>query len=89
MAGAMVNVRSPRGDVGVARLADVSLHGCSLHIADSLLRVGGFVSIGIGGQPQLQAIVRWIRDGMAGMEFLAPIPAERTEWHELMNRMPL
>jgi hypothetical protein len=69
---------------GVA-LADVSEHGCAIQGEAAWLRAGGFVSIRIGDEPALQGIIRWIRDGAAGMEFLRPIPPERQEWHDLMN----
>lgn len=72
------------GDEAEVRLADVSTHGCSIRSDAAWLRVGAFVSIGFGETP-LRAVVRWIRDDAAGMEFLWPVPAERGEWHALIN----
>ncbi|MCB2079285.1 MAG: PilZ domain-containing protein [Novosphingobium sp.] len=80
-----VRVESVRGDKADATLADVSTHGCAIKVEAEWLRIGGFVSIGLEDQPLLQAIVRWVRDGNAGMEFLRPVPPDRVEWHELMD----
>ncbi len=67
------------------QLAEVSLHGCRIQTQEPWLRVGGFVSIYISQGEKLQSIVRWCRDGAAGMEFLHAIPAQYTEWHDLMD----
>jgi len=73
------------GAGGDVELADISMHGCSVRSETEDLRIGRFVSIGIDAEPMLQAVIRWVRDGTAGMEFLRPIPPERDEWHELMD----
>jgi len=79
-----VSILSLNGEEVEVDLADVSLYGCAIRSDAEWLRVGGFISIGIGGKPWVQAIVRWIRNGQAGMEFLRPIPPERVEWRELI-----
>ncbi len=89
-ARASARLDSSRGESAVVLLADVSTHGCAVSIEQPWLRAGAFVSIAIVQEqglqtPPLQAIVRWVREGSAGMEFLAPIPADRTEWHDLMG----
>ncbi|MDE8652066.1 PilZ domain-containing protein [Novosphingobium album (ex Liu et al. 2023)] len=66
-------------------LADVSRHGCSIRSQSPWLHQGAFVSIWLRDAPRLSAIVRWVRDGTAGMEFLRPIPSERTEWIALID----
>ena len=76
---------SAHGDEAYVRLADVSTHGCNIRGEVAWLRTGAFVSIGFGEGADLRAIVRWMRDGAAGMEFLQPVPPERTEWHALIN----
>jgi hypothetical protein len=76
---------SSHGDEASVRLADVSSHGCNVRGEVPWLRPGSFVSIGFGDAPELRAIVRWMREGAAGMEFLQPIPPERTEWHALID----
>ena len=74
-----------RGDRAQGPLAGGSLHGCRIQSDETWIRVGGFVSIRIERGASLQAIVRWARDGAAGMEFLRPIPDECAEWHDLMD----
>ena len=66
-------------------LTDVSTHGCCVRSDSPNLRVGAILAIGVGEHPMLPAMVRWVRDGSAGMEFLRPIPHEREEWHYLMD----
>lgn len=79
------HIDNGRGDSAKVQLAEVSLHGCRIQSGEAWLRVGAFVAIRIErGQP-LQAIVRWNREGAAGMEFLRPIPDSCSEWHDLMD----
>ena len=78
-------LRAASGDQAEVRIADVSTHGCSVRGEAAWLRVGIFLSIGFDEEPGLQAVVRWIRDGSAGMEFLRPVPPESKEWHALIN----
>jgi hypothetical protein len=72
-------------DSADVQLADISMHGCCVKTEADGLRVGRFVSIGIDDEPMLQAVIRWVRAGSAGMEFLRPIPSERYEWHDLID----
>ena len=78
-------IENSRGDSADALIDEVSLHGCRIQTDEPWIRVGGFVSIRIEQGAGLQAIVRWMRDGAAGMEFLRPIPPEYGNWHELMD----
>ena len=78
-------IENAHGDRAGFRVAEISLHGCRVKGDLSWIRTGGFVSIAVDGGRKLQAIVRWVRDGSAGMEFLRPVPAEWTEWHELID----
>lgn len=78
-------LESSRGDNADVLLSEVSMHGCRIKCEETWLRTGSFVAIGLEEGPMLQAIVRWIRDGNVGMEFLRPIPPERAEWHDLME----
>ena len=78
-------IENARGERAKVLLAEVSLHGCRIQTQEPWLRVGGFVSIHIDEGEKLQAIVRWHRDGAAGMEFLRAIPPQCTEWHDLMD----
>jgi hypothetical protein len=84
-ASAAARVRSGSGDEAQGAISDLSAHGCCIRCEAGWLRLGAFVSIGIGGEAPLQAIVRWVRGGLCGLEFLRPIPAARAEWHELID----
>lgn len=66
-------------------LADVSLHGCCVQTEAEALRQGAIVSIALGDDPALQAIVRWVRGHSAGLEFLRAVPPDHEEWHDLMD----
>jgi hypothetical protein len=78
-------LQSSHGENCEAMLADLSTHGCCVISEVTWLRTGTFVTIGIAEEPPLAAIVRWVRDGSVGMEFLRPIPPERSEWHTLLD----
>lgn len=67
------------------RIAEISLHGCRVSGDHSDLRAGMFVSIALGDETPLEAIVRWVRESDAGMEFLWPISPDRREWHDLVD----
>lgn len=73
------------GSYASALLADVSLHGCCVRTDADWLRQGAFVSIGLGGEPKMPAIVRWVRGNAAGMEFLREVPVSRTDWRQLIE----
>ncbi|MFM5949030.1 MAG: PilZ domain-containing protein [Novosphingobium sp.] len=68
-----VAIRSSHGDRTKGRIRDVSIFGCSLECDAPWLRTGTFVGIAITAEWTIQAVVRWIRDGRAGVEFLRPI----------------
>ena len=82
---ATASLQSSRGEHEEASLVDLSVHGCAVQTGATWLRCGGFVSIALGEGPALTAIVRWTREGIAGMEFLAPVPRQHAEWHDLIN----
>jgi hypothetical protein len=84
-AGYQAILEFSEGDSNKVSLADISTHGCCVRSEAEGMRIGRFVSIGIDDGQMLQAVVRWVRDGAAGMEFLRPIPPERSEWHELIE----
>lgn len=79
------HVESLRGDRMESLLTDVSLHGCCVSGAAAWLRQGAFVSIAIGTNEALRAVVRWVRGDAAGMEFLHAVPSSAREWHDLMD----
>lgn len=73
------------GTYASALLADVSLHGCCVRTDADSLRQGAFVSIGLGAEPKMPAIVRWVRGNAAGMEFLRQVPTHRHDWQAMMD----
>lgn len=78
-------LETAHGDRADIRIAEVSLHGCRIKGDMDWIHTGAFVSIAAEGGRKLQAIIRWVREGSAGMEFLRPVPQECTEWHDLMD----
>jgi len=62
------------GGVHKAALADITEHGCCLDIDGALLKHNQIVSLTIDPARPLVAIVRWIRDGQAGLEFGRALP---------------
>ncbi len=82
---AQATIMSSRGLSADAELSDLSTHGLRVASEAAWLRVGQFVSIILEEDQPVQAIVRWMRDGEAGMEFLRPVPADRKAWHSLMD----
>lgn len=78
-------VTSSHGQSAAVTIANVSVHGCNIAGDAAWLRLGGFVSLGLASGAPMQAIVRWVRDGSAGLEFLRPVPPGHAEWHELIS----
>ena len=73
IAGAMATVRSSSGERSRARIRDVSVFGCSLVTDADWLRNGIFVTVEFSPDWSIQAIVRWAREGVGGVEFLRAI----------------
>lgn len=68
-----VLVQSSHGDRETARLNDISPFGCNILCEAEWLRLGGFIAIRPNDKVVVQAIVRWVRDGACGVEFLRPL----------------
>jgi hypothetical protein len=75
-----------KGDRIEGVIADLSMLGCAVKGPIDDLGISRFVSFAIKGEPPLQGIVRWVRDGSAGIEFLQPVPSELAGYHKLINR---
>lgn len=75
----VVVVRSSHGDRTTARLADFSAFGCNIITDAAWLRIGGFIALRLSDEVTVQAIVRWIRNGSCGVEFLRPLPHDDAE----------
>lgn len=69
-----VIVQSSQGHSAQARLNDISIYGCNILADADWMRCGMFVSIQLTAERSIQAIVRWIRGGSCGVEFLRAIP---------------
>lgn len=68
-----VLIRSSHAERGKALIRDVSIYGCSLETDATWLRLGQFLALRLSSDWTIQSIVRWVRDGRAGVEFLRPI----------------
>ncbi len=73
------------GETAQVILADVSAQGCCVRCPAGTLRSGQFIGIALDAEEPLQAVIRWVRDGAVGMEFVRPVPTARTDWHALMD----
>ena len=78
-------VTSSRGDSAAMIIANVSTHGCNVRGDTTWLRIGSFVGVALDDKPMLHAIVRWSRDGSAGLEFMRPVAPGNKPWHDLIN----
>jgi hypothetical protein len=74
-----VIVQSNNGDRTTSRLRDISTYGCNLACDADWLRMGRFISLRLAQDWTIQAIVRWTRDGIAGIEFLRPISHQEAD----------
>jgi hypothetical protein len=79
IASGSISVESSAGQSEDAVLRDISSHGCNIRASAEWLRLGKFVTLRLGKSRQIQAVVRWTRDGVAGLEFLRPIPYHEAE----------
>ena len=73
IAGAVATVRTSGGERSRARIRDVSVFGCSLVTDADWMRTGIFITVQLAADWSIQAIVRWARDGVGGVEFLRAI----------------
>ncbi len=79
ISGRTVIVKSSHGERAKAVIRDVSVYGCSLMGEVPWVRVGSFVAVVLSAERSIQAIVRWSRGGVSGVEFLRPIPHGEAE----------
>ncbi len=78
-------ITSSCGEDATMTIDNVSAHGCNIGGEIGWLRIGSFVGVGLAQEKPLQALVRWVRDGSAGLEFMRPVPRDNASWHELIN----
>lgn len=72
-ARAAASLRTHGGEETATALTDVSTHGCCIRVEERTLRLGQFVALSLTDAGTVQAIVRWVRGGQAGLEFLRPV----------------
>lgn len=68
-----VTIASSEGATAPTTVRDISSHGCSIVAEADWLRMGAFVHLHPGGGEPVAGIVRWVRAGAAGIEFLRPL----------------
>ena len=74
------------GDRTPVMIGDVSTHGCNIRSDVAWLRTGRFVAMELGDDAPLQAVIRWVRNGAAGLEFLRPVSEDYHDWQALINQ---
>jgi hypothetical protein len=85
-AQAEAQLATMQGDAETVWLGDASTHGCSVRCQADWLRTGRFVTITLGEDAPVQAIVRWTRDGVTGLEFLRPLSPTMRDWNRLIDQ---
>lgn len=79
LADTVVSVTASSGEQADAAIQNVSIHGCNLQSDEPWLRLGRFITIGLDPERSVQGIVRWVRDGSTGVEFLRPISSAEAQ----------
>ena len=75
---------STQGEIALVGIGDVFAHGCVVQCASGWLRSGCFVSIVLDDGRPLEAVVRWVQEDHAGLEFLRAIRSDRSDWQDLI-----
>lgn len=78
-------VTSSRGDSAMMTICNASSHGCNIRGEATWLRNGSVIGVTLDERPMLLGIIRWVRDGAAGLEFMRPVPHSNKWWHDLIN----
>ena len=68
-----ITIVSARGTEAPAIIRDISAHGCSIAGNADWMKPGGFLYLRPHGEAAVTGIVRWIREGAAGIEFVRPL----------------
>ena len=82
---AQARITSSRGDSAEMTIGNVSTHGCNIRGEAAWLRLGSFVGVSLSDGPMLLGIIRWVRDGSAGLEFMRPVSPGNKPWNNLIN----
>lgn len=80
-----ISIGSSGSQVCDATVRDASSHGCRVDSQADWLRMGAFVSIRPDDESVVMGIVRWVRGGSAGIEFLQPLDPAGGAWHALLD----
>ncbi len=81
---ALVQVANAAGNSAAMDVEDLSTHGCSIKGDATWLRLGMILSISLQDDPPVRAITRWVRGGVAGVEFFRPLAAQQLCWRGLL-----
>ena len=68
-----VTIASAQGAETPVVIRDISTHGCSIGWNADWMKPGGFVYLRAAGGAAVTGIVRWTREGAAGIEFVRPL----------------
>lgn len=60
----------------VAAVRRIGMHGCELRASAELFRVGRVIGLEFASGFQITAIVRWVENGAAGVDFARALPAD-------------
>lgn len=75
------NAVQPTGERGsvdrIAAVRRIGMHGCELRAMTDFFRVGRFIDLEFASGFRLTAIVRWVDNGAAGVDFARALPTER------------
>ncbi len=80
-----VSIGSSSSQTSEATIRDASTHGCRINSDASWLRLGAIISIRLEDDAGVMGIVRWVRDGAAGVEFLQPLTPGQDAWESLFE----
>ena len=68
------------------QLLDLSYEGCGVE-TDARIEAGQHVKLSVLGRGGIDAEVRWVRDGKAGLAFIPPEPEAKTYWPRQSERV--
>lgn len=80
-----VSIGTSGSAMGQAVIRDLSSHGCRIDTDATWLRIGAFITIRLDEQSAVMGIVRWLRGGAGGIEFLQPIRPGDDAWQVLFD----
>lgn len=82
---ARVQVSNVAGSGSILTVEDLSSYGCSIKGDTSWLRLGMILSIRLEDDLPVQAVTRWVRSNVAGVEFFRPLNSAQQCWRALLK----